>query len=161
MPGPGAQAVVRVGARPAAATLGIAQRKHVVDVPAQRVAGRRPGQPRGGGVEDLDPAVLVGNHQAIRQVVRDDQAGEGVGPAGHVPGVGRAGDGLAPAGRVPRGTAARAVAARTIAADPARRARHDLIRSVCPPPGLACRGSGLSAGPLPSARTSVRNAVRL
>src|SRR5215471_2315787 len=74
MPGPGAQALVGPRLRPPAAVLVVVEREHLLHVPAQRGPGADAGQPRGGLVENDDPAVAVGDHEAVGQVVGADQA---------------------------------------------------------------------------------------
>ena len=74
MAGPGGQALVGIGGHPPAAAVGVAQRQRLPDVRAEHVGGGNAGQPRRGPVEHGHPPRVVGDHQAVGQLI-----------GGHVP----------------------------------------------------------------------------
>ncbi len=64
------ETAVRVGQLPPAAAVEVLQREDVLQSAAEGGPGVDPGQPGGGTVEADHPARRVGDHQAVRKVVR-------------------------------------------------------------------------------------------
>ena len=69
---PGGEAAVRVGQRPPAAALQVLQRQCVFQRAAESGGPGDGGDPGGGGVEADDPARLVGDDEAVGEVVGVD-----------------------------------------------------------------------------------------
>jgi hypothetical protein len=66
--------VIRVGEQPPVAAVGVVQRQHVEHEFTDDFLRVQASQPGGRPVEHDDAANLVGDHDAIRQLVGEDQA---------------------------------------------------------------------------------------
>lgn len=85
---PDGEAAVRIGQRPPAAALEVLQRQDVLQGAAESGGPGHGGDPGGGGVEADDPAGLVGDDQAVGEVVGIDGGVDGSGvPTSDVPAV--------------------------------------------------------------------------
>ena len=78
VPGAGRQAVIGPGKCPPVTAFGVLQRQDAPDVLADRMRWRDASEPPGGTVEDYDAARVIGDYQAVRQVVGDDKPATGV-----------------------------------------------------------------------------------
>jgi hypothetical protein len=73
VPRPGGQAAVGLGRGPPGAVVGVAERQRLADLAAHGVGRADPGQPRGRPVEHRDAAGVVGDDEAVGEVIGQHQ----------------------------------------------------------------------------------------